>query len=97
MLMIAIARFRVPRGQAEEFRAQIERAHQLFSERDGYTAGGFGQNVDDGELWTLVTHWINVGSYRRALSNLTVKMEVVPLLATAIDEPGAYELDTFEL
>jgi hypothetical protein len=32
-----------------------------------------------------------VGSYRRALSNINVKMNAIPLLAQAIDEPGAYE------
>jgi len=42
-------------------------------------------------MWSLVTHWENVGSYRRALSNLNVKMNAIPLLAQAIDEPGAYE------
>jgi heme-degrading monooxygenase HmoA len=91
--MIAIARFRVPTGQAHDFRAQLERALQVFSERVGFTHGDFGQNLDDNELWTLVTHWKNVGSYRRALSSTAIKMEVVPLLATAIDEPGAYSND----
>lgn len=91
--MIAIARFRVPTGQAAEFRAQLERALAVFTERDGFNYGDIGQNLDEPELWTLVTHWINVGSYRRALSSTQVKMEVVPLLATAIDEPGAYSKD----
>jgi hypothetical protein len=91
--MIAIARFQVPLAQVSQFRAQIERAHQVFSEREGYISGGFGQNLDDNQLWSLVTIWQNVGSYRRALSALPVKMEVVPLLATAIDEPGAYSDD----
>jgi hypothetical protein len=91
--MIAIARFEVPLAQATQFRVQIERAHQVFSEREGYISGGFGQNLDDNQLWSLVTIWQNVGSYRRALSALPVKMEVVPLLATAIDEPGAYSDD----
>jgi hypothetical protein len=91
--MIAIARFEVPLAQVGQFRTQIERAHQVFSERDGYISGGFGQNLDDNQLWSLVTIWQNVGSYRRALSALPVKMEVVPLLATAIDEPGAYSDD----
>ncbi|CAB4342446.1 unannotated protein [freshwater metagenome] len=91
--MIAIARFEVPLAQAGQFRGQIERARQVFSERDGYISGGFGQNLDDNQLWSLVTIWQNVGSYRRALSALPVKMEVVPLLATAIDEPGAYSDD----
>jgi quinol monooxygenase YgiN len=91
--MIAIARFRVPTGQASEFRAQLERALEVFGERDGFTFGELGQNLDEPELWSLVTHWLNVGSYRRALSSTQVKMEVVPLLATAIDEPGAYSND----
>jgi len=91
--MIAIARFRVPTGQAHDFRAQLERALQVFSEREGFTHGDIGQNLDENELWTLVTHWKNVGSYRRALSSTVIKMEVVPLLATAIDEPGAYSND----
>ncbi len=91
--MIAIARFRVPTGQAAEFRAQLERALEVFSEREGFTFGDIGQNLDEPELWSLVTHWLNVGSYRRALSSTAVKMEVVPLLSTAIDEPGAYSKD----
>jgi quinol monooxygenase YgiN len=91
--MIAIARFRVPTGQAHEFRVQLECALQVFSEREGFTHGDIGQNLDENELWTLVTHWKNVGSYRRALSSTVIKMEVVPLLATAIDEPGAYSND----
>jgi quinol monooxygenase YgiN len=91
--MIAIARFRVPTGQAAEFRAQLEGALEVFTERDGFSYGDIGQNLDEPELWTLITHWINVGSYRRALSSTQVKMEVVPLLATAIDEPGAYSKD----
>ncbi|CAN2187122.1 Antibiotic biosynthesis monooxygenase domain containing protein [Candidatus Nanopelagicaceae bacterium] len=91
--MIAIARFKVPTAQAPEIRAQLERALQAFSERDGFLSGDFGQNLDENDLWTLVTHWQNVGSYRRALSSTTIKMEVVPLLANAIDEPGAYSKD----
>lgn len=91
--MIAIARFRVPSGEAALFRTQIERALEVFSERDGFHSGDFGQNLDENDLWSLVTHWENVGSYRRALSSTLVKMEVVPLLATALDEPGAYSKD----
>lgn len=94
--MIAIARFKVPAGQAPQFRADIERALQVFSEREGFISGDFGQNLDANELWSLVTHWKNVGSYRRSLSSTQVKMEVVPLLATAIDEPGAYDRSIFD-
>jgi quinol monooxygenase YgiN len=91
--MIAIARFRSPSANKEAFLTSLERARQAFSEREGFISGDYGQNLDDNELWTLVTHWENVGSYRRALSSTVIKMEVVPLLATAIDEPGAYSKD----
>ena len=94
--MIAIARFKVPSAESAEFRSQIERALEVFSEREGFISGDYGQNLDENELWTLVTHWKNVGSYRRSLSSTQVKMEVVPLLATAIDEPGAYERSIFD-
>jgi quinol monooxygenase YgiN len=94
--MIAIARFSVPTAQSADFRAQIERALEVFSQRDGFISGDYGQNLDENELWTLVTHWKNVGSYRRSLSSTQVKMEVVPLLSTAIDEPGAYERCIFD-
>ena len=89
--MLAIARFSTPLAQAAEFEAQLSVALEAFSACAGFVSGEFGQNLDDPSLWSLVTHWENVGSYRRALSNLNVKMNAIPLLARAIDEPGAYE------
>ena len=89
--MLAIARFTVPLANATQFEAQLSTALEAFSVCKGYVSGEFGQNLDDLMLWSLVTHWENVGSYRRALSNNDVKMNAVPILAQAIDEPGAYE------
>jgi hypothetical protein len=89
--MLAIARFSTPLAQAAEFEAQLSVALEAFSACVGFVSGEFGQNLDDTTMWSLVTHWENVGSYRRALSNLNVKMNAIPLLARAIDEPGAYE------
>jgi hypothetical protein len=89
--MLAIARFSTPLAQASLFEAQLSVALDAFSACTGFVSGEFGQNLDDPTLWSLVTHWENVGSYRRALSNLNVKMNAIPLLAQAIDEPGAYE------
>ncbi len=89
--MLAIARFSTPLAQAAEFKAQLSVALEAFSACAGFVSGEFGQNLDDTTMWSLVTHWENVGSYRRALSNLNVKMNAIPLLARAIDEPGAYE------
>ena len=89
--MLAIARFTTPLADAANFKVQLDRALEALSGCPGYISGEIGQNLDDPTLWTLVSHWANVGSYRRALSNNTVKMEAIPLLARAIDEPGAYE------
>lgn len=63
-----------------------------MAERPGYVHGTLGRNLDDPTLWSLVTYWENVGSYRRALSAYDVKLNAVPLLSRAIDEPSAYEL-----
>jgi hypothetical protein len=78
-------------ADAAHFEAQLNIALAAFSYCAGFKSGEFGQNLDDLTLWSLTTHWENVGSYRRALSNNDVKMNAIPILAQAIDEPGAYE------
>jgi hypothetical protein len=90
--MFAIARFMVPLGDAANFEIQLDDALAAFSGCTGYVSGEIGQNLDDPTMWSLVTQWENVGSYRRALGNNDVKMNAIPTLARAIDEPGAYEL-----
>ena len=87
--MFAIARFEVPEGQSS-FLADLERAHQALAACEGYLSGRIGRNTDEPNLIALVTEWRNVGSYRRALSNYHVKLNAVPVLARAIDEPGGY-------
>mgnify|MGYP006184952009 FL=1 len=89
--MIAIARFELPLSQADEFRAELEAVKAVLSEAAGFRSGTIGQNLDEPTLWVLTTEWENVGSYRRALSSTRAKLEAIPVLARAIDEPGAYE------
>lgn len=89
--MIVVNRFRVPEADAGSFRTDLERAHQLLAVQTGYVAGHAGRNVDDPELWVLVTEWRGPGAYRRALSSYDVKMAAVPTLSRAIDEPSAFE------
>ncbi len=89
--MLIVNRFRVPEESAEAFRSELEAAHRVLAGRTGYLDGQLGRNVDDPGLWTMVTRWRDVGSYRRALSSYEVKMGAVPLLSRAIDEPSAYE------
>ena len=89
--MIAIARFEQPLSQATDFRAELEAVKSVLAEAPGFITGTVGQNLDQPTLWVLTTEWQNVGSYRRALSSTRAKLEAIPVLARAIDEPGAYE------
>ena len=89
--MIVVNRFQVPEGDAESFRADLERAHATLAAQAGYVAGHVGRNVDDPGLWLLTTEWQGPGAYRRALSAYDVKMAAVQTLARAIDEPSAFE------
>ena len=88
--MLVVNRFRVPEGD-DEFRGDLEAALAVLAQQRGYADGQLGRNVDDPTLWTMVTRWRDVGSYRRALSSYDVKVGAVPLLSRAIDEPSAYE------
>jgi heme-degrading monooxygenase HmoA len=89
--MIAIARFETPLGESTKFKDDLELALTALSDCIGYIGGEVGQNLDEPTLWVLMTKWENVGSYRRALSSTRSKLEAIPVLARAIDEPGAYE------
>jgi quinol monooxygenase YgiN len=89
--VIVVNRFRVPEAEAEAFRADLAAALEPLAQQRGHVSGRIGHNVDDPELWVLVTEWDSVGSYRRALSSYDVKVGAVPTLSRAIDEPGAYE------
>lgn len=89
--MLVVNRFRVEPGEALGFRSDLERAFAALSARPGFEDGQLGRNVDDPTLWAMTTRWVNVGSYRRALSSYEVKMEAVQTLSRAIEEPSAYE------
>jgi hypothetical protein len=91
--MIAIARFEVPLAESAAFAIDAKTAYEALASCAGFVDGEYGQNLDESTLWAIVTRWENVGSYRRALSAMRTKLEAIPLLARAIDEPGAYELN----
>ena len=89
--MIVVNRFRVPEAEHDAFRADLERAREVLALQRGYVGGRIGRNVDDPELWTLVTEWEGAGASRRALSAYDVKLAAVATLGRALDEPSAYE------
>jgi hypothetical protein len=73
-------------------RASLEAALAVLAVQTGFEDGTLGRNLDEPDLWVLVTRWRDVGSYRRALSSYDVKVGVVPVLSRAVDEPSAYEV-----
>lgn len=89
--MLSVTRHRVPANQADDFRAAAEAAVRLLRERPGFEAATVGRSTDDETLWVVATTWADVGSFRRALSSFEVKVGAVPLLASAMDEPTAFE------
>ena len=90
--MLVVNRFTVPVEDGEQFRAELAAARDVLAEQPGYVDGRIGRNLDDPTLWVLTMQWDNVGAYRRALSSYDVKLQAVPLLSRAVDEPSAYEV-----
>jgi len=90
--VIVITRYSVPEADLDAFRADADAAVQALSRRPGFRGHRIGRAADDPALWTVVTEWDGAGFYRRALSDFDVKVNAVPLLSRAIDEPSAYEI-----
>jgi hypothetical protein len=94
--VLVVNRFRVEPspegpGAATAFRRDLQAVLGVLARQKGYVDGRIGRNVDDPSLWVLTTTWLDVGSYRRALSSYDVKVGAVAVLSRAIDEPTAYE------
>ena len=87
-----VIRFRSPdlpgRGGLEALQAAVT----VLAQSAGFLGSSIGQATDDPQLLVLTLTWRDIGSYRRALSRMEVKMHVVPLLSQAIDEPTAFEI-----
>ena len=90
--MLSISRFRYDERDSAAAEADLTRCLDGLRGCSGYVDGAVGRALDDPGLWVLQTRWVNVGAYRRALSSYAVKMNVVPLLSRAVDEPSAYEV-----
>lgn len=66
-----------------------------MASRPGHVKTSLARALDDPSMWLLVSEWVNVGSYRRALGNNDVRMASVVLMGTVENEPSAYEeIDT---
>jgi hypothetical protein len=90
--VLVVTRYRVEPALASDFVARAKVALAALAERPGWRSGRIGRATDDAGLWLLSTEWDSVGAYRRALSAYQVKVDAVPLLSLAVDEPTAYEV-----
>lgn len=89
--MIAITRFRVSAATEDSFRELGRAATDFYLTRPGCLSSELVRNVDEPDLWALVSRWADVGSYRRAYGGYDAKIILTPLLLLAIDEPGGFE------
>lgn len=89
--MLVLNRFVVASGDVDGFVAQAHAALAALAKAPGYQRGELTRSLDEPEHWCLVTEWLNVGSYRRALGRFDVKVNATPLLARSLMEPSAYE------
>ncbi len=90
--LLVISRFRVADVDRPTFLAAAELALTALTAQPGCVAGSHGQSTDEQGLLAIRTEWVGVGAYRRALSAFDVKINAIPLLSSAIDEPSAYEV-----
>jgi hypothetical protein len=87
--VIVISRFR---PSSPDFADRAHAALEAFAARPGFRSGQVGRAADDPGLWSIVTLWDSVGSFRRSLSAFDVKLHAAPLLAESLEEPAAYEV-----
>jgi quinol monooxygenase YgiN len=89
--VLVVARLR-PTAEPETFRADVRVAIEALATRPGHVSTRLAQALDDPLVWVLVSEWVNVGSYRRALSSYDVKMASAVLMGAAFNEPSAYDV-----
>lgn len=88
--MVVVNRFHVAQDAAASFSGRADAVAAFFGSCPGCEGAEVVRNLDDPELWAIVTRWADVGSYRRSFNGYEAKMALMPLLGEAIDEPSAY-------
>lgn len=58
----------------------------------GFIEAQVGRSPEEPHRLIVTTKWVDVGSYRRALSSTAAKMNVWPFLANMHDQPSAFEV-----
>lgn len=74
----------------EAFEPAAQAVVERFRGSVGNLSAELVRNLDDPALWAVLSHWRDVGSYRRAFNGYEAKLVLLPLLGRALDEPSAY-------
>jgi quinol monooxygenase YgiN len=90
--LLVMVRFRVHPDARSAWLADAEQVLAILARQSGFQCASIGQSTDETDLLLLRSEWASVGDYRRALSDIDMKVYGIPFLAQAIDEPSAYEL-----
>lgn len=85
--MLAIIRFRSP---GDDFEDRVAHVVDFWRSCPGNLRADVVRNLDDPDLWAIVTEWDGVGSYRRSFQGYEAKMILTEVLLLALDEPSAY-------
>ncbi len=88
--MLVIHRFRVPEDRRAQFLPAADAALEHFRARPDVQGVDLVANIDDPQLWAMVTRWPDPGSYRRAIGGAAATYALMPVMAYALDEPSAY-------
>lgn len=88
--LLVIVRFRV--ADRASWLADAERVMAILGRQAGFRCGSIAQSTDETDLLLLRTEWDSVGHYRRALSDMDMKVHGIPFLAMAQDESSAFEI-----
>jgi len=75
----------------EAWLAEATSAIQILTQRRGFVDASVIRSVDEPEQLLVLSQWVDVGSYRRALSSTESKMGVWPFLASMHDQTSAFE------
>lgn len=71
---------------------EAEVAIKTLQTKPGFISAQVGRSPDEPTRLIVITKWVDVGSYRRALSSTEAKMSVWPFLANMHDQPSAFEV-----
>ena len=78
-------------SNVESWLIEVTQAIEILTQRVGFVDASVIRSADESEQFLVLSQWIDVGSYRRALSSTESKMGVWPFLANMHDQSSAFE------